>query len=344
MTQLWPIALIGILAVAAAGYGVYVLVPTLLRPRWAYLFGAVLALELALFVVAPFVGWWLPRGVSTYSGAVDALFYGILAVTGVTFIGVSIVFTIILFRFTADPERRSVYTHGSHKLEMIWTAVPAGILVILSIVQIPAWLKVKNTDWLKQAITKGRTEDDKRFLQIEVTARQWEWRIRYPSTKHYDEWKTPKSALDDVRLKLPPRPDDLRFVNEIHCAKGQKVLIHLKTQDVIHSLYLPQMRLKQDALPGKTIPVWFEATEANCFKEGNEWKTGFRYDDAAQQWKKDNDFQWEFACAEFCGARHSLMRGKVYVHATEEDFLDWLKTVEQAQGAMTEPAPAAPSK
>lgn len=343
MMQLWPVALIGTLALAAAAYGVYVMVPSLLKPRWAYLFGVILALELAVFLVAPLVGWWLPKGVSTYSGAVDALFYGILAVTGVTFIGVSAVFTYVLYRFSADPARKSTYTHGSHKLEMIWTAVPAGILVVLSVVQIPAWLKVKNTDWLKQAFAKGRTEDDKRFLQFEVTARQWEWRVRYPSTAHYNDWKNTKSALDDVRLKLPARPDDLRFVNEIHCVKGQKVLIHLKTQDVIHSLYLPQMRLKQDALPGKTIPMWFEAMEANCYKHGNSWQHGFRWDEAAGEWKKDSENAWEFACAEFCGARHSMMRGKVYVHDTEEDFLDWLKSVEQAQGAMSD-APAAPSK
>lgn len=335
MTQLWPIALIGILALAAAGYGVYVLMPQLLKPRWAYLFGIILALEFALFLVAPFLGWWLPRGVSTYSGAVDALFYGILAVTGVTFVLVSFVFVFVLYRYTYDPNRKSVYTHGSHKLEMIWTAIPAGILLILSVVQIPAWLKVKNTDWLKQAFAKGQTEDGKRFLQFEVAARQWEWRVRYPSSKRYDEWKEPKSALTDVRTRMQERPDDLRFANEIHCFKGQKVLIHLKTHDVIHSLYLPQMRLKQDALPGKTIPVWFEATEANCYKVGDTWQTGFRFDSAANEWMKDKKYLWEFACAEFCGARHSLMRGKVYVHETEDDFLDWLRSAEKAQAAMT---------
>jgi len=335
MTQLWPVALIGVLAVAAAGYGMYVLFPGLVKPRWSYFFGVTLAIELGLFLVAPLLGWWLPKGVSTYSDSVDALFYGILAVTGVTFVGVSIAFTWALFRYSADPNRRSTYTHGSHKLELIWTAVPAAVLLVLSVVQIPAWLKVKNTDWLKQAFAKGRTEDGKRFLQMEVVGRQWEWRIRYPGSKHYAEWMEAKSALDDVRLKLPARPDDVRMVNEIHCFKGQKVLIHLRTQDVLHSFFLPQMRLKQDALPGKTIPVWFEATEANCHKEGNGWKTGVRYDADAREWKKDDAYLWELTCAEFCGARHSLMRGRVYVHETEEDFLDWLKAQEMSQGAMT---------
>src|SRR5579859_2877000 len=57
--------------------------------------------------------------------------------------------------------------------------------------------------------------------------------------------------------------DDIDLPNELHTWKGAKVKIYLKTEDVIHSFFLPQLRLKQDALPGKTIPIWFEVTEAN---------------------------------------------------------------------------------
>jgi heme/copper-type cytochrome/quinol oxidase subunit 2 len=96
------------------------------------------------------------------------------------------------------------------------------------------------------------------------------------------------------------------------------------------------MRLKQDALPGKTIPVWFQAEEANCHKEGTEWHDGMRYDASKQVWVKDHRYIWELACAEYCGSRHSLMRGKLFVHDDQNDFNDWLKTAETAQRKTSE--------
>jgi len=343
-----------VLTIAVAGFGLYALFPAALKPspgegrkRWAYLFGIVLTLEALACPFAVLMGWWLPKGVSTYAYDIDLLFYIILVITGVTFIAVGAMFIYILFKYPADPNRKSWYTHGNHKLEMTWTAVPAVLLIVLAFAQIPAWLKVKNLSWLREALQAGEVKPEARFLQVEVTARQWEWRMRYPSTKHMEEWNQDgKVLLNDVRLKMTPRPDDVRRVNELHCVKGQKVLVHLKTLDVIHSFFLPHMRLKQDALPGRTIPVWFEPIEANCFLDGNDWKDGMRLErtvtdkDGKEKgvWVKDDKNIWELACAEYCGARHSLMRGKLFVHDTPEDFLAWLKKAE-AEGQQTTVAP-----
>jgi len=332
-------AIFAILMLAVVGYGLYVLFPAALKPspdgskkRWGYLFGIILTAEALLFVVAPLMDWWLPKGVSTYSGDVDLLFYVILGVTGVTFIAVSAVFVYTLFKYPAQVGRKALYTHGNHRLEMLWTAVPAVLLILLAVGQIPAWFKIKSTSWL--SAKEGASE---KFLQIEVVARQWEWRMRYPSLEHLREWDKDRDiAMKDVRLKLPARPDDVRRTNEIHCVKGQKVLVHLKTLDVLHSFFLPQMRLKQDALPGRTMPVWFEATEANCVKQNGVWKDGLRYNEAKTSWVKDDTYIWELACAEFCGSRHSLMRGKVYVHADQKDFEDWLATAEREGHATTD--------
>ena len=345
-----------ILTIAVAVFGLYALFPGALKPspeggrkRWAYLFGIVLLLEALAFPFAALMGWWLPKSVSTFSFGIDLLFYIILAVTGITFIGVGIIFTYVLFKYPADPNRKSWYTHGSHKLEMVWTAVPAILLFVLAIAQIPAWLEVKNMGWLREALQAGEVKPENRFLQVEVTARQWEWRMRYPSAKHLEEWnQNGELVKKDVRLKLPARPDDVRTTNEIHCIKGKKCLVHLKTMDVIHSFFLPQMRLKQDALPGKTIPVWFEPTEANCYFDGKEWKDGMRLERTVTDkdgkendvWVPDERNIWELACAEYCGARHSLMRGKLFVHNTEEDFVAWLKKAEADNQMTSIPEPA----
>jgi cytochrome c oxidase subunit 2 len=334
-------AIILLLTVAVIGYGVYVLFPQAMKPsgkgtkRWAYLFGGTLFAELMLFVVAPVVGWWMPPYRSTYGGDIDLLFYVILAVTGVTFIGVSIVFVYVLFKYPADPARRAIYTHGDHKLEMIWTAAPGVLLFLLAIGQIPAWVKVKiqNLDDTSAA----------QSIQMEVTARQWEWRVRYPSASHLEEWrKQSGAAMHDVRTRLAPRPDDVRLVNEVHAVKGQRMLIYLKTQDVIHSFFLPHMRLKQDALPGKTILVWFEPIDANCEKVGDQWVDGRRHD-PQKGWVEDPGFVWELACAEYCGSRHSMMRGKLFVHETRDDFEAWLKAAETKQQARMPETPIKPA-
>src|SRR5262249_33946510 len=153
-----------------------------------------------------------------------------------TFIGVGAVFLYVLYRFPSGTGRRALYTHGNHRLEMIWTAVPGLLLLLLAIRQIPAWARVKLQNVDEETASKS--------LQLEVTARQWEWRIRYPGPDHVAEWRRDDhAALRDLRNRMSPRPDDVRLVNEVHCVKDQRVLIHLKTLDVIHSFFLPHMRL-----------------------------------------------------------------------------------------------------
>ncbi len=298
---------------------------------WSIVFGVVMVGAFLLSAVAPFiVGWWLPKDVSTFGGGIDALFYVILVVTGFFFVLTEVVLVYALYRFASQPGRRGSYIHGNHKLELIWTLVPGVLLFLLAIVQIRVWADVKYQSRMPKPENSA--------LQMEVSARQWEWRFRYPSSARLEAWdKNPELAKD---FAANPHEDDVRLVNEVHVWKGsvdqpQRVLVHLKTQDVLHSFFLPNLRLKQDALPGKTIPVWFAVTEANVVavvdpktnekrwvEEGYDPKTGKT---------QDPNKIWELACAEFCGARHSMMRGKLYVHKDKADFLEWLKYTEAAQ-------------
>ena len=89
---------------------------------------------------------------------------------------------------------------------------------------------------------------------MQVTAHQWEWRIRYTE-------EVTKTDAEGRAWAESPEIDDLRLPNELHTWKDANTRIYLKTQDVIHSFGLPNLRLMQDALPGKTIPMWFKATE-----------------------------------------------------------------------------------
>ena len=209
--------------------------------------------------------WWLPENVSTYGKDIDWLFQLIYYITGATFVLVSVALVAFLWMYRDRPGRRARYTHGSTPLEIAWTVVPALILVILTMLSVPAWSKIK------------MTQPDTDFV-VEVTAKQFNWQITYPGP--------------DGRFGTA---DDKTLLDEMHVPVNKVVRVILRSQDVIHSFFVPQFRMKQDAVPGREIPQWFEATKPG---------------------------KYELPCAELCGFGHSGMKGWIYVH-TPEEYARW---------------------
>jgi len=249
---------------------------------WSVLFGLAALFSVLTFVYAPFSpDWWMPMPVdnphviSTFGRDIDNLFIIILFITGIVFIGTQIVFVWASYRFAdvrdaqGRPVRKAQYFHGSQRLEVIWTIIPAAILVFIALYQMGTWAKIK-----------FRSAAPRVPALAEITARQFQWVIRYPGPDG----------------KLNTR-DDLFTVNDLHFVKDHQVLIYLKSSDVLHSFYVPMLRIKQDAVPGMTIPVWFDSDTAGHF---------------------------ELVCAELCGWGHYKMRGKVTIHDNEADFQKWI--------------------
>ncbi len=276
---------------------------------WGIFFGVVLLATFVLWLISPAMGWWLPANVSTFGPDVDYLFYVILAITGFFFLLVEALLVYAMYRWAYRPGQRSVYVHGNHRLELAWTIVPALILLFIAFAQVRAWERIKYL---------SRFPHPDQIVQ--VNARQWEWRLRYPEDAgRFGQQQDPDQKAAH-RWADVPQFDDLHLTNELHTWKGANVKIFLKTQDVLHSLYLPNLRLKQDAVPGKTIPVWFNATESNT-----------EFDPATGLCSEPKDQGWEIACAELCGTRHYAMRGRLYVHKDRADFDAWLKHTLQLQ-------------
>jgi cytochrome c oxidase subunit 2 len=258
---------------------------------WSILFGVTVLTCLGIFLIAPSMGWWLPRNVCVYGGEVDDLYYIILWVTAFFFVLTEGILIYNMWSFGYQPGRKAEYAHGNHRLEIVWTVVPAGILLFIAFAQIGAWERIKY---------RSRLPEPEQIF--EVSARQFEWRIRYPAST--------KPANPETWSNIP-ESDDVYVVNEVHIWKGGKVKLYLKTRDVIHSFFLPNLRIKQDALPGKVIPVWFEATDFNT-----------KWNEEKKSW--DITENWELACAELCGWGHYKMQGKLVVHPDRADFDRWL--------------------
>ncbi|GIW88623.1 MAG: hypothetical protein KatS3mg108_2947 [Isosphaeraceae bacterium] len=241
---------------------------------WSLLFLVTAVLVVAAFGVGAFdPSWWLPENVSLHGplhiGAeVDHLFILILVITGLVFIGTQAALVWTLWRYPREFQPKATYQHGSQRLEVVWTIIPAAILVFIALYQLGAWTDIK-----------FRSAQPKVPPIAEVTARQFQWLIRYPGP--------------DGRIGTP---DDLHTINDLHFVKNEPTVIHLKTRDVLHSFFLPAMRIKQDAVPGLTIPVWFDADRAGTY---------------------------DLVCAELCGWGHYKMRGVVTVHETRRDFEEW---------------------
>jgi cytochrome c oxidase subunit 2 len=299
---------------------------------WSVYFGLILVLELGLYLAARFLipGWGLPHlaNSESFGANIDRLFYVIEGPVGFFFILTQVILIWGMWRFAGSPDRRAVYTHGDHRLEMAWTAVPALILLFIAFVQISAWEDIKYHTRMKPP-----------QHVIEVSARQFAWMLRYPDVadrENYtvdresdsDEWEVKRKAADKWGRDNTGQSTDLHVVNEVHTWAGANTRIYLKSKDVLHSFFLPHMRLKQDAVPGKEfIPVWFKPTDFN-----GEWREdGWVY-------AKDKDGKkkvWELACAELCGWGHYKMNGFLYVHKDRASYDRWLADALSKQQAKT---------
>jgi cytochrome c oxidase subunit II len=208
---------------------------------------------------------WLPEDVSSSGVEIDALFRLIYLLTAVAFVAVMVTMLVFLFRYRAREGRRAVHTHGNTTLEVVWTVIPAAIFLWLGIVSKAQWEKIR--------VTMPPTD-----TEIRITAKQFNWEILYPG---------PDGQFGTN--------DDKQVDNEIHIPVGQPIRVILTSKDVIHSLFLPNLRFKQDAVPGRDIQTWFQANKPG---------------------------RYEVPCAELCGFGHSGMKGWLYA-LSAEDYRRW---------------------
>ncbi|HYC53474.1 MAG TPA: hypothetical protein VEL28_00845 [Candidatus Binatia bacterium] len=236
-------------------------------------------------------GWWLPVDISVegprIDGMIDLLHWFML----VLFLGwgTFFIYTLIRFRAGANPraDYKGVQAHFSTWLEAGIAAFEVFLLVGLSI---PLWADVKGE------VPAEKDAD----VVMRVVAEQFAWNVHYPGDDgifgRTDVNLVSQSNPLGVDSKDEAAKDDITTINQMHFPVGKKVLVYLTSKDVIHSFSLNVMRVKQDAIPGMTIPVWFEAKETGEF---------------------------EISCAQLCGLGHYRMKGFFTVH-DEGGYKSWL--------------------
>ena len=232
----------------------------------------------------------LPADLSTHGASIDQLIVVMHIFMIALFLGWAafLVYTLVRFR-----QRKNHTAHYHVKHFKVPTYLEFGVaifeFILLAAFATPVWLSVK----------KVQPQMD-HAVEIRVVAQQFAWNIHYPGKDNIFGKTDPKLMDSSNPLGLeasdPFGKDDVTTLNQLHTPVHTPILVRLTSKDVIHCFDLLVMRVKQDVIPGMSIPVWFEAKE-----EGES----------------------EIACAQLCGFGHYRMRGFLTVESKEK-FNAWL--------------------
>jgi len=227
---------------------------------------------------------------STFSGDIDGLVVLVTLLTGGWFIATQVMFFWLLWRFRAGASPKSQYITGKEPHLKRWINIPHTLILICDVVIIVAAVRV----WVKVKQTLPPPDDT-----VRVVGQQWTWTFQHSGAD---------GTLDTA--------DDVWTSDTLHVAQGKTYHFLLESKDVLHSFFVPVFRLKQDAIPGRTITGWFQAT-----------KTG----------------TYDILCAEICGIGHGIMGGRIIID-TPEQHASWVQqhsTMADAAAASTDTTAAA---
>jgi cytochrome c oxidase subunit 2 len=249
-------------------------------------------------------GWLgLPALASTHGGQIDEMIGWVHLFMFVLFVGWGAFFLYCLIRFRRSRNPVANYTGVTSKSS---SYLEGGVALVEAILlfgfAIPLW-----------AARVDRMPAESESLVVHVTAEQFAWNVHYAGPDR-------KFGRQDIKLidttdnplgldrSDPAAKDDVTTLNQLYLPANKPIIVRLRSKDVIHSFGVPEFRVKQDAIPGLTIPIWFVP---NVTTEEMRTRTG------------KPEFQYEIACAQLCGLGHYRMRGFVTVQ-TEEEFTKWM--------------------
>ncbi len=238
--------------------------------------------------------WWLPPAINDIGHQIDAQLGRTFLITGIVFVAAQLGLAYAIFKFR-DRGQKAAYFEGNNTLEVVWTLATVVLFVGLGLYARNAWAEVHFMGAAPGA------------LQIEVTGQQFVWNFRYagPDGKFGREKPELVSASTGNPVGLDPTDpaskDDI-VSPVIAVPVGREVELIIRSQDVTHSFFVRELRLKQDAVPGMEIHTHFTANEPG---------------------------DYEIVCAQLCGLGHYRMHSVLSV-MSEENFEKWMKDQEAA--------------
>jgi cytochrome c oxidase subunit 2 len=228
--------------------------------RWT-LFGVVaFALLIGVGALFTLVNPLMPLAAAREATAIDTLFNFMLGIAAAIFllVQITLLYFAIRYRRRDGDEEDGAPVEGNNALEIVWTAIPAAIVLTLAILSYRTFVNLRTPE--------------RDALVVEVTGRQFQWQFYYPE-------------------------EDIRTADTLRVPVNRPINFRLTSLDVVHSFWVPNFRLKRDAMPGLITDMWATATAVG---------------------------KYPIVCAELCGAGHSIMRGTIEV-VSRADFNAWVE-------------------
>ena len=228
--------------------------------------------------------WWLPEVMTKGGEKIDRLFYFIFWLTFAVFLLTQSIYIWFIIKYRRKRGVPAVYSHGNNTLELVWTTLPAIVFIVLGV--------YSNRLWNRELRAPAPADS----IRIDIVAYQFGWHIRNPGRDgklgEFSQQLLSKDNWFGLKEGDADGNDDFQSEGVLTIPVGKTVNVILRSLDVIHSFYVPQFRMYQDAVPGREIDwVWFEAT-----KTGNI----------------------ELACSQLCGTGHYNMKAKINIVSVEE--------------------------
>lgn len=273
----------------------------------------------ALYYKNYMLGYGPHESASAHGKLIDQMFHWTLITTYIVFFATQILLFWYSYKYRYNKRRSAQFISHNNMVEIVWTAIPAVVMAFLVIGGLDAWNEIM-----------GDVGTDEEVLEIEATGYQFAWVLRYPGADGILGRKN--FRLIDAANQLgqdwtDPRNHDDFIANNLILPVGQKIRVRITSKDVLHDFYLPQFRVKMDAVPG--IPTYFVFTPEKTTEEyRQELRKYPEYNvvdpdpDNTEGLLRWETFEYELACAELCGINHWSMKKSVDV-VTQEEFNQW---------------------
>lgn len=266
-------------------------------------------LFITFFVVGAIAAAWsflharqffLPEASSPHGRHTDSLFWLVMTIITIAFVVTNALLFFFAFKYQYRKGHKATYYPENHKLELIWTVIPAVVMALLVFTGWRAWRDITG-------------EAPENALNIEIVGKQFNWEMRYPGVDNNKLGNYNYKLIDaanslGIDLEDEASFDDVTVSSEMHIPVNRPVLLKIRAKDVLHSVFIPHMRVKMDAVPGMPTRFWFIADKTT---------------DEMRNETGNPDFKYEIACTEVCGQGHFSMRTTLVVE-DEESYNKWI--------------------
>jgi cytochrome c oxidase subunit II len=241
---------------------------------------------------------FLPEASSPHGRRTDFLFWLSMAIITVAFVVTNTLLFYFAWKYQYKKGHRATYYPENHKLELYWTIVPAIVMAVLVFTGWRAW-----RDIMSEAPVDAQV--------FEIVGKQFNWIAHYPGADDNKLGSYNYKLIDnnnETGLDYSDEAsfDDFTSTTELHIPVNKPILLKIRARDVLHSVFIPHLRVKMDAVPGMPTRFWFVADKTT---------------DEMKNLLNNQNFTYEIACTEVCGRGHFSMKLRLVV----EDEYSWKK-------------------